>query len=692
MCGSGLTVEHNVKSRIPFVVFIALISLFLTACGRNTAGTPPPTTFTIGGTVSGFSGTGLVLQNNGGDNLTINQNGSFTFSSPVGSGQSYRITVLTQPAAQDCTVANGSGSANSNIVNVQVSCVTLYTVGGTVTGLSGAGLVLLDNGSDGLSIAANGSFTFATRIASGGSYNVTIFSQPPNQNCAVINGSGTAIANVTNVQVTCANIVTYTIGGVVSGYPGTPFSIEDNGTDILPISANGPFTFPTPVQSGNSYNVTVFSSPTNYTCTVTNGSGIALANVTNVQVTCAPNEQILYTFGTAPDGAQPKAAPVFDGAGNLYGTTSQGGSSGGGTVYKLSKANGKWTETIIYNFCPQVVHCPDGAAPYSDLIFDAAGNLYGTTLDGGAYALGGGAGGVVFELSPQPNGSWTESVLHSFGNGTDGILPLGGLIFDSSGNLYGTTTGGGTSTSPSCFGGCGTVFELSPQPGGQWTESVLYNFCSQVGCADGNDPAGALVFDAAGNLYGTTAYGGSSSLTASGTIFQLAPAGGGQWTQTVLHVFQDDGSGRDGYQPNGSLIIDQSGVLYGTTPFGGQYGNNGSVFRAQQDQQGQWADVVYSFGPPIGSSPYGGLVADKSGTLYGTTSFSGAFNAGTVFQLAPNFNGTGYEVTLYNFMGGLNDGYGPQSSLIMDSAGNLYGASFGGANNNGVIFEVTHNQ
>jgi len=525
---------------------------------------PPPTTYTVGGTVSGLSGT-LVLQNNGANNLSVSQNGSFTFTAPVNNGSPYSVTVLSQPSnpAQNCVVTNGGGTSSVNVTSVQVACTNLYTIGGTVSGLAGSGLVLLDNGSDSLPVTSN-SFTFPTPLASGATYSVTISSQPSNpaQNCKVTNGNGTATANVTSVQVTCTTIVFYTIGGTVSGLASnTQVNLLDNGGDLLPITANGPFTFATSIASGNSYSVSISSQPFNAKCVVTNGSGTVNGNVANVQVACASKLKVLYSFGAAPDGSNPQTNLVFDNSGNLYGVTLSGGASGAGIVYKLTPANGQWTEKVLYDFCKQA-SCADGGTSHAALVFDAAGNLYGTTSQGGAYSFG-----VVFKLAPQPNGTWKYSVLYSFGNGTDGKNPFGGVIFDSAGNLYGTTSGGGTTTT-FCAGGCGIAYELSPGSGGLWTETVLYNFCSQSACADGNSPLGSFVLDPAGNLYGATQMGGSPTPSAEGTVFQLTPpAGSGQWTMTTLHSFPNNG-GTDGYSPTGGLALTYIGasvVLYGTT-------------------------------------------------------------------------------------------------------------------------------
>jgi 6-phosphogluconolactonase (cycloisomerase 2 family) len=257
--------------------------------------TPPPPTFTIGGTVSGLAGSGLVLQNNGGNNLAVGVNGSFTFTTALPSASSYAVTVLTQPGspAQTCAVGNGTGTATANVTNVTVTCTTAtYSIGGTVSGLSGTGLVLQNNGGNNLAVGANGSFTFGAAVADGNTYGVTVLSQPTNpaQTCAVGNATGTATANVTNIGVTCTTNppTTVSIGGTVSGLAGSGLVLQNNGGSNLPISANGSFTFAVPVVLGSPYAVTVLAQPANPTqsCVVGNGTGTAAAPVTNITVTC----------------------------------------------------------------------------------------------------------------------------------------------------------------------------------------------------------------------------------------------------------------------------------------------------------------------------------------------------------------------------------------------------------------------
>ena len=280
----------------------------------------------------------------------------------------------------------------------------------------------------------------------------------------------------------------------------------------------------------------------------------------------------------------------MDKAGHLYGTTPYGGANagnpgadglGGGAVFALTPnaAKTKWTETVLYSFCPHVVaeNCPDGAYPDAGLIMGAAGRLYGTTFYGGAHPLQGGPGeGTVFELTPNAaKTKWTETVLYSFCALTacaDGAYPDAGLIMDKAGHLYGTTSAGGARNT------AGTVFALTPNAAKtEWTETVLYSFCPQERCTDGATPFASLIMDKAGHLYGTTETGGAHH--ESGTVFALTPnAAKTTWTETVLYSFCAQERCTDGAGPGASLIMDAAGHLYGTTGLGGAHDNNGTVF------------------------------------------------------------------------------------------------------------------
>ena len=293
----------------------------------------------------------------------------------------------------------------------------------------------------------------------------------------------------------------------------------------------------------------------------------------------------------------------------------------------------------------------DGGDPYGGLIFDGAGNLYGTTFYGGNTDFCDETGcGSVFKLSPASGGGYTEAVLYSFAGGSDGEELWAGLIFDSAGNLYGTTSGGGNTNTGSCgVLGCGTVFKLSPASGGGYTETVLYRF---AGGSDGALPQAGLIFDSAGNLYGTTSQGGNSGYY--GTVFRLAPASGGGYTETVLYSFAN-GSG--GYGPQGGLIFDSAGNLYGTALAGGITSSNcaqdcGTVFKLSPASGGGYSyTVLYSFtGGSDGGNPLAGLIFDSAGNLYSTASMINGNAEGTVFEIGTGpFTGTISVPASYSF-------------------------------------------
>lgn len=386
----------------------------------------------------------------------------------------------------------------------------------------------------------------------------------------------------------------------------------------------------------------------------------------------AQTETVLYNFNSSAQSSTfPIAGLIFDTAGNLYGTASGGGAYGSGTVFELiPKAGGGWTEKNLHNFG---VNRVDGYDPYASLIFDAAGNLYGTTHGGGAYTIG-----TVFELSPSPGG-WTEKILYNFNNngnaGSDAPLTL-----DAAGNLYGVSLQGGVNT-------YGFVFELSPTTGAGWTETLLHSFGNG---ADGQYPVGGLIFDASGNLYGTTSQGGNYN---QGTVFELSPKAGGGWTEKVLHHFNPNNTnGSDGSIPYGLLVFDPGGNLFGTTYQGGDFGY-GTVFELMPAANGPWTEkILHHFsGPPLdGAFPYAGLIFDGIGNLYGTAVNGGpSKNCGTVFELSPTAGGSWTEMMLHEFNVYSKDGCGPTGGLVFDPSGNLFGTtSVGGTHGYGTVFEL----
>jgi uncharacterized repeat protein (TIGR03803 family) len=407
----------------------------------------------------------------------------------------------------------------------------------------------------------------------------------------------------------------------------------------------------------------------------------AILLLSGAAMAAGPRHTTIYTFTGLGDGGDPWSGLTLDSTGALYGTGSFGGNydscdEGGacGVVFMLTppaQNGGAWTETAIYDFQYQ-----DPFPPTSNVVFDSSGNLYGTTggadstlyqltESGGTWSLnpvwgpgnygkvsppifdkqgnlyltseltstlemarGEATEGMVLELSPQSNGTWAETTLYAFTGGSDGGGPTGGVIADSSGNLYGTTLGGGSSSE------CGTVFELSPQKNGGWTETVLHVFSGSDGCG----PDAGLVRDGEGNLYGTTYNGGVGVCNNQcGVVFEVSPPAvkGGDWTESTLHSFDN----KDGANPFAALAIDSTGVLYGTTVNGGNGPCEptgigcGTVFQLTPPSQpgGAWAHVFYSFQGPEGSEPRGNVVLSK-GVLYGTTVNGGHTGYGTVFQ------------------------------------------------------------
>lgn len=403
----------------------------------------------------------------------------------------------------------------------------------------------------------------------------------------------------------------------------------------------------------------------------------------------AAEYRILHQFTMAKDGANPSGELILGTDGSLYGTTAAGGAYGWGTIFRLKfNTDGTWTETVLYSFTGG----SDGGSP-SGIIFDAAGNLFGTTYTGG-FACGGAQGGgcgVVFKLTPHSSGGWTESVLHTFTQGTDGAYPVAGLTLDAAGNLYGTTLWGGASAA--CPGnGCGTVFQLKHQQNGSWTYSVIHSFTGR----DGAYVESKLIFGPDGNAYGTTYYGDPYDTGFNwGTVFKMEPQTDGTWTESVLYGFTGND---DGGNPVAGVIMDAAGNLYGTTINGG-VGNAGVVFKLTQNPTGPWTEsTLYIFtgviNPSDGAQPLG-LTFDAAGNLYGTTTYGGASGCtarydgcGVVFKLTPTSSGSWSETILHTFAG---LGKYPAGGLTLDKFGTLYGTVSAGTGTNGFLFEIMSN-
>jgi len=380
-------------------------------------------------------------------------------------------------------------------------------------------------------------------------------------------------------------------------------------------------------------------------------------------------ERVLYTFTNGTDGGIPinSGQLAFDQSGNLYGTTELGGDCGNGTVFQLTPGNPQWTETVLHSFCGA-----EGFYPYAGVIFDKAGNLYGTTTSGGTSG-----GGTVFRLSPSRSG-WILNTLYNFTVGADGGGPYGGVILDKTGNLYGTAVAGGVND---CRGeGCGTVFELI-NSGHSWNYTVIHSFTND----DGAYPYAGLVMDKKGNLYGTTQSGGVNGM---GVVFQLTNSGGA-WTANVLHSFGDSG---DGQFPGYAKLTLHHGAVFGTVPFGGTNGQ-GIVFKLVKAGSAWKEKILYSFkGGEAGSIPYAGLKFDKHDHIWGTTVHGGGTvcqapnGCGTIFKLTPTEGGW-KEHVIFKFVG--DNGAIPLDSVIFDATGRLYGTtSQGGDNDTGIVFRV----
>jgi uncharacterized repeat protein (TIGR03803 family) len=379
----------------------------------------------------------------------------------------------------------------------------------------------------------------------------------------------------------------------------------------------------------------------------------------------APKYEVLHAFGVGKDGAGLYGGLALDTSGNLYGTTSGGGAYGYGTVFELTPhANGRWVEVLLRSFKK---NDPHGSEPQSTPTVDSSGNLYGTTIFGGAHGYG-----TVFELSPG-TGNWKETILHSFGFNKRGCCPWAGVTMDGAARLYGTAS---------------VAFELSPGSDG-WKEIVLHTFGDEGN--DGYDPYAGLILDAAGNLYGTTQHGGGSKNCdgGCGTVFELSPTSGGKWKEHILHRF---GSSGDGAFPGvGALVLDSAGNVYGTTQIGGPAGY-GTVFKLARTANGGWEEtILHSFADDSnGGYVAAGVVFDPAGNLYGTTGGGGDPNCGcgVVYELSPGSDGKWTYKLLHTFIG--SDGAGPGANLILDDKGNLYGTTVtGGAGGYGVAFELT---
>ena len=397
---------------------------------------------------------------------------------------------------------------------------------------------------------------------------------------------------------------------------------------------------------------------------------ILAALLTLVGAAWAAGTTQIYSFAGGNDGEYLDTELVMDSAGNLYGTSVQGGTHGSGTVFQLAPSGSGWTHTVLYNFTGGA----DGGEPYKGVTLDAQGNLVGTAVTGGSGSCEGGCG-VVFKLT-NSGGVWTQSVIHAFTGGNDGSGPGSPVAFDKRGNIYGTTPTGGAK-------GFGVVYKMRPGANGSWNLTVIHSF---TGGTDGlGGSASRLLLDAAGNVYGVNTVGGANGF---GNVYELSPSGSGKWQLTTLYSFKDQ---PDGASPYGGLIFDKSGNLYGTSYYAGA-NDLGTVYKLTHSN-GAWTEsVLYSFkGGSDGDSPISTLVSDAKGNLYATTSDGGAAGCGcgTIFRLSLGLGGTWTESVAYRFPGTPKPGFA-YNGMVSDQKGNFYGTTVhGGSANDGTIYQFT---
>ena len=396
---------------------------------------------------------------------------------------------------------------------------------------------------------------------------------------------------------------------------------------------------------------------------------------------------VLYNFNGSGAGGYPTLTAI-DAVGNLYGNTFQGGNmqsgcgnTGCGLVFKLTRRNSAWTETVLYDFLGGDT---DGRLPRFGPIFGRDGTLYGTTSEGGNRNCDEGCG-IVYRLQPAATicrsitCPWNETIVHSFTGGSDGAMPSSGVSFDAAGNLYGTTYAGGYLNGICGSFGCGVVYEFTPS-NGSWTENVLYAF---QGALDGFYPQFGVVMDSAGDLFGTSyspQQGGGA-----GSVYELTPNGSG-YTKSFYYIFPIDGSNGSGL---GGVIIDSAGNLYGGTVYEGpQMG--GTAYELSPGANGATFTLIYALsGTRTQTGVFAPLTMDAAGNLYGSTGTQGRSGKGNVFKLTPSGGGSWAYTSLYDFHG-TDDGGNPSGSLLLDAHGNIYGAcSTGGAEGYGTVFEIT---
>jgi len=580
--------------------------------------------YTVGGTVSGLSGTGLVLQNNLSDSLTVSARGSFAFRTPIQAGGNYSVTVLTQPSnpAQSCAVSNAAGSVTtSNVTNVLVTCTTsspppaTYTVAGTVSGLSGSGLVLQDNGGDNLAVNANGPFTFATPLAAGSSFLVTVLTQPSNpaQLCAVTNSSGyVTTSNVTNVEVTCTppnsspDSQSYTVGGTISGLAGSGLVLQDNGGDNLTLSTNGPFAFATPLGAGSHFLVTVLTQPSGpaQSCIVSNAGGaVIFSDITSVQVTCTDLPASATPILTAAGEWTWAGGANVPGQAGVYGALSVPAI---GNIPAARTAATGWTdrEGNLWLFGGSAPTVGGGCAITHALCWGGASQNLNDLwkFDGSEWAWMGGS-----------NSSNQSGVYGTLGQSNPGNVPgarWGAVSWSDAQGRFWLFGGNGYDSA----GNVGQLNDLWKYSDGQWTWMGGSNLVNQPGVyatkgapAPTNYPgarSGAVAFaDPSGNVWLFGGQGCDSTANCGGALNDLWELSGGQWTwvsgSSVSYPAQPGAYGTLGtpapgnvpgarYDPAGWMDPSGNFWIFGGAGYNLLYFNIGELNDLMKFSSGEW--------------------------------------------------------------------------------------------------------
>ncbi len=664
---SGVTMWH----RYTFVFFLSLSLLTLSACsGKKKSGPPPVPTYTIGVTVSGLSGAGLVLQNNAGNNLSVNASGSVNFATGLVSGASYNVSILTQPSTptQTCTVSNGSGTvASANITSVTVSCVTnSYSVGGIVSGLSGSGLVLQNNGAGNLAISANGSYPIAASVLSGTAYSVSVLTQPssPTQTCTVSNATSTVGgANVTNINVNCVTN-TYTIGGSISGLSGTGMILQNNAGNNLAINTNGNFTFSTSVASGANYAVTVNVQPSTpaQTCSVTNGTGtVTNANISNVTLACS-----LWTKQLGSSAIDAGRAVTADASGNIIlagytygnfdGNLSNGGSDAAMAKY-AANANKSWSL--------QFGGSGNSEDQLNGVAVDATGNIYVAGYTNGSLAVEGNAG-VYDMFVAKYNVVGTRLWIHQLGTALS--EKASAIAVDARGNAYVTGWTLGALDNQSNAGGRDVFLTKYDTNGAkQWTTLLGTTF---------DEEANGVAVDVNGDIviagYTNGILDGASNAGKNDLfIAKYNSSGVNQWTRQL---------GSSGVDVGRGVATDSSGDVYVAGYTGGSLDGNTSAgatdaFITKYSAAGvkQWTKQFGSSGLNNDDDIFA-ITIDTGDNIYVTGYTQGGLsganaNPGTADVFVAKYNTAGTQQWISQFgTAGADTGLG----IVADGSGNIF--------------------